>query len=381
MTAQPLRFAFAGVLGAVILGAALTALPRGQAEDAKPADDWPVFRGDAWQSGVARSTLPHPLETRWKFKTQDAIEGTAAICDGVVYVGSLDGHLYALDLATGKEKWRYKAGPVRVAAAAKNGAVYVGDLDGLFHCVDAVTGKARWTFDTKSEITSGANFAADDVLFGCGNEHLYCLTKDGTQRWKFKIAGGPVLGTPAVGGGRTFVTGCDSKMHVIDLANGNEVLAVDLEAQTGATPAVAGDHLFVGTMAKNVLALDWKKGEITWIYEPAKRANDFYASAAVTDNLVIAGSRDKRIHAIDRKSGAERWTFTTKAHVDASPVVVGDRVYAGSLDGNLYVLGLARGDLLQQLRLGKGIMASPAGANNLLVIGTVDGEVIALGGK
>ena len=64
--------------------------------------------------------------------------------------------LYALDLASGKEKWKYKAVPFKAPASVHDGAVYVGDSDGIFHCVDAATGAKRWTFKTESEISGGA---------------------------------------------------------------------------------------------------------------------------------------------------------------------------------------------------------------------------------
>src|SRR6266851_3879083 len=68
----------------------------------KASSDWPIFRGNSLQTGMAGSPLPDKLVVRWKFKAKDAIEGTAAIVNGIVYIGSMDGNLYALDLATGK---------------------------------------------------------------------------------------------------------------------------------------------------------------------------------------------------------------------------------------------------------------------------------------
>ena len=66
-----------------------------------------------------------------------------AVADGVVFIGSEDEQLYALDLATGATKWVYKCGPVKASPAYHDGAVYVGDSNGLFHCVDAKTGTKR----------------------------------------------------------------------------------------------------------------------------------------------------------------------------------------------------------------------------------------------
>jgi outer membrane protein assembly factor BamB len=352
------------------------------AADPKMDSDWPVFRGSFLPTGVASSPLPAELDVLWRFKADDGFEGTAAIVAGTVYIGGLDEHLYALDLKTGQEKWRYKVAAFRVAAAVRDGAVYIGDIDGFFHCVDAATGKALWKFETGTEITSGANFAGDTILFGCGDETLYCLSKTGQKLWQFKVAGGPVMGTPAVAGDRTFVSGCDSTLHILDVAKGKELGAVELGGQTGASLAVWGEHLYIGTMTKQVLDVDWKKAEVVWKFEAARRPNDYYSSPAVTADLVLIGSRDKRLHALERATGKEKWSVLTRAHVDSSPVVVGDRVFVGSLDGTLYVIDLAQGTVRNKFDLGKkGIIASPAVAENCLVIGTLDNEVVCLGAK
>jgi outer membrane protein assembly factor BamB len=350
------------------------------------AADWPLFRGNPLQTGVAEAPLAESLTVRWQFKARDSVEGTAAIVGNTVYVGSQspqapDDTLYALDLATGQVKWKYKAGPIKAPVAVRDGGVYVGDMDGGFHCVDAATGQKRWVFQLDQEITSGANFVGDNVLFGCGDENLYCLSREGKPVWKFKVPGGPVMGTPAVVGNHTFAAGCDSTLHVIDTATGKDLRGVDLGSQVGASVAVAGDHLYIGTMGNQVLAIDWKKGEIVWTFEEEKRPQAFFASAAVTDSLVIVGSRDKHVHALDRKTGKPVWSFATKGRVDSSPVVAGSRVYAGSQDGHLYVLDLANGGEVAKFKLGNQINASPAVAGESLVIGTEDGTVYCLGPK
>jgi outer membrane protein assembly factor BamB len=349
------------------------------------AADWPVFRGDAAQTGVAAHPLPDKLAVRWQFKTGGdantaSVEGTAAIVGGVVYVGAFDDHLHALDLATGTEKWKLKTGSIKVPVGVHGGAVYAGNIDGNLYCVDALTGKERWKYTADAEVSSGINFTADALLFGTQGETLHCLaTADGKPRWKFQVAGGPVLGTPAVAGGRTFAAGCDSTLHVIDVTSGKEIAGVPLNGQVGASAAVLANLLVVGTMTNEVTAVDLAKPAEAWTFQPEKRAQPFYASAAVTEKLAVTGSRDKRVYALNRLTGKEVWSFATDGKVDSSPVIAGKRVYVGSQDGNVYVLDLTTGKELQRVKLDGPVSASPAVADGCLVIGTERGTVYCLG--
>jgi outer membrane protein assembly factor BamB len=158
----------------------------------------------------------------------------------------MDEHLYALDLEKGTQKWKFKGGPFKAPPAVREGSVYVGDLDGNLFCVDAVKGSKKWAFETGAEL-GGVNFHRTDILVASHDENLYCIDKDGKQRWKFKTSG-PIYGAPAVAAGKTFLVGCDSLMHVIDVAKGKEIRAVNLGGQTGASASVLGGELYVGTM-------------------------------------------------------------------------------------------------------------------------------------
>jgi outer membrane protein assembly factor BamB len=376
--AASLRFRLAPV---ALLASALALSAAARQETRGPkADAWPLFRGNALQTGVATTSLPDELAVRWQFQAKDAFEAAAAIAGDTVYVTCYDEHLYALSLADGKERWKQKIGPSKAPPSVLGKSVFVGTEDGVFFCLDAATGAKRWSFETGGEIISGANFAGDQVLFGSYDGHLYCLNKDGKLVWKVKTEG-PVNGSPAVVGRRTFVAGCDSHLHVIDLDRGQQIASLDLEGQAAATAALRGDDLYVGTMTSLVQAVNWKEGKILWTYRSAARPQEFYASAAVTDALVVVGSRDRKVHAIDRQTGKAAWVFPTKGRVDASPVIAGKRVYAPSLDGSLYVLDLATGKQQQKLNLGRGISASPAVAGGCLVVGTTEGVLYCLGKK
>jgi outer membrane protein assembly factor BamB len=348
-----------------------------------PAADWPVFRGDSTQTGVASDPLPEKLVVRWQVKTGGnpaIVEGTTAIAGGVAFFGAFDDNLYAIDLATGKENWKLKTGSIKSPVGVRGLSVYAGTVDGDLYCVDAASGKPKWKINVDAEVSSGVNFTEDLVLFGTTAEMLHAVSAtDGKGKWTFQVSGGPVLGTPAVAGGKTFAAGCDSTLHVLDAASGKELSSVPLEGQVGAGCAVRDNRLVVGTMTNNVICVDLEKTKVAWTFEPTKRAQPFAASAAMTDKLVVIGSRDKRVYAINRDTGKDVWNFLTEGKVDSSPVVAGTRVYVGSQDGNLYVLDLATGKELQRLKLDGPISASPAVGGGCLVIGTERGTVYCLG--
>jgi outer membrane protein assembly factor BamB len=85
------------------------------------------------------------------------------------------------------------------------------------------------------------------------------------------------------------------------------------------------------------------------------------------------------VHAIVATTGRAAWTFTTRARVESSPLIVGTRVFVGSNDGNLYELDLATGKKTWEFTAGSPLSASPAAANGALVIGSQDGAVYCFG--
>lgn len=347
------------------------------------AADWPVFRGTAEGTGVVEAKLPDLLDERWKFKTGNAIEGTPIIVDGVVYVGSADKHCYAIHLKTGQQKWKVTLGSAVLASAAyRKDRVYVGTADGKLYCLNAADGSKVWTFEVEGTIKSGVNFHGENVLLGSRDIPLYCVGPDGKKVWEFPIDGGS-NGTPTVVGDKTFVAGCDSVFHILDAKTGKELASVNIDDQSAATTAVIGDRAYFGTMGKSqVVAIDLKAAKKLWTFEAERRQQPFYSSAAVTDQLVVVGSQDKRLYAIDRELGKEKWSFTTDGQVDGSPAIVGNRIYVGCLsnDGNFYVLDL-KGKKVQELNLDSAVTGSPAVGPDCVLVGTDKGTLYCLGAK
>jgi outer membrane protein assembly factor BamB len=217
------------------------------------------------------------------------------------------------------------------------------------------------------------------VLFGSQDSHLYCLHADtGALVWKFAI-GDQIRCLPTVVDDRSFVAGCDSSLHIVDLRRGQEVAAVPIEAPTGVTPAVLGARVFFGTEGGAFFAIDWRSAKVAWKAED-KGANQPYRSApAVQEGIVVVGSRNRRVEAFDPATGKRLWSFPTRQRVDGSPVIVGQRVLVGAADGRLYALELASGKELWQYQASGGFSGGAAVAEGRLVIATDRGVVYCFG--
>ena len=77
---------------------------------------------------------------RWQFTTLGQVDSSPVICDGKVVVGSEDGVLYMLELATGARLWSFEVGrPIATSPAVVQGRVAIGADDGRVY----VFGEAR----------------------------------------------------------------------------------------------------------------------------------------------------------------------------------------------------------------------------------------------
>lgn len=345
---------------------------------------WPMFRGDSFSTGIAQTELPEQPELLWTYRVEKgAFEGTAAIVDGTVYVGDLDGKLYALDLATGELRWHFTSlekDGFMASPTVRDGKVYVGDIFGHFYCLNAKDGNRQWSFDAQAEIDSSANFYKGNVLVGSQDATLYCLgANDGQLIWKYTIED-QIRCTPTVVEDRCFVAGCDGKLHIIDLTQGKSVASVEIESPTMSTPAVRGDLVYFGTEGGTFFCINWRDAKIVWRKETT-RGKSIRSSAAASDEYIVFGDQGRQVRALQPKDGTELWTFGTKKKVDSSPVLVGGRAFVGSSDGRVYGIDLKSGQKSWEFEAGGGFSASPAVADGRLVIASDDGVIYCFGKK
>jgi len=88
-------------------------------------------------------------------------------------------------------------------------------------------------------------------------------------------------------------------------------------------------------ICSSALGQELKPGHMIWEFETESYVASSPAIGA--DGTVYVGSYDKKVYALDGKTGAKKWEFRTGADVDSSPAIGADgTVYVGSRDHKVY---------------------------------------------
>ena len=179
--------------------------------------------------------------------------------EGVIYFGSDDNNMYAVDAETGHQKWKYVTqGPVPCSPAVVGGVVYFASYDGKFYALNAATGRLKWKFATAGE-----------------------------RRFEAK--------------------GLDG------LQPKNQTIADPWDVYLS-SPVVVNGTVYFGSGDGNLYALDAGSGELRWKFQTG---DVVHASPAYDSRHAVRGSWDSYLYAVDAETGREKWRF----HGGEDPII------------------------------------------------------------
>ncbi|MFC4565917.1 PQQ-binding-like beta-propeller repeat protein [Nocardiopsis mangrovi] len=313
----------------------------------------------------------------WTFETGGAVMSSPAVADGVLYAGSDDGHLYAVDAASGEERWRFSSeGRVRSSPVVADGVVYVGSDDGHLYAVDVATGEERWPrFRIGAEFGRSSPVVADGVVYaGSGDQYLYAIDAGtGEERWQLPDVG--IWWTPAVADGVVYFGSSSAQgLMAVDADAGGELWRSRIDGTTR-RPVVAEGVVYVGSDNTYLYAIGTDGGEHLWRF----RVGEPEAPApVVAEGVVYAGSGDQYLYAIDTDTGDELWRSSTDGPVSSAPTVADGVVYAGTGNGGLYAVNTTDGTLRWRAEIGGFIWSSPTVVDGVIYVGDNDRSLHAV---
>ena len=146
------------------------------------------------------------------------IIGTVATMGSMVYSANYGNQLVAVDIEKKKPKWTYedKDFGFYAAPALNNELIFIGSRDKHLHAVNRESGKRAWRFKTGSRIDGGAIVFRDAVVFGSGDGRLYALKpSDGSEIWRLDLGEG-ISSDLAFANGCVVVGGADGSLFCIE---------------------------------------------------------------------------------------------------------------------------------------------------------------------
>jgi outer membrane protein assembly factor BamB len=345
-------------------------------------------------------------QPRWTFKTGDAIWSSPTVDRGVVYFGSNDSAIYALDAARGARKWRTTTGGwVMGQPTIDDAFLYALSDDGLLYKLDAHTGRIVWRFETHGGgvkrdmprpngpsydyLTSGATVVEGTVFIGSADKRLYAVdAATGRERWHFET-GDIIRSTPAVNHGTVYFGSRDHDVYAVDARTGALRWKYDTHREVVSSPLVVNGTVYIGSRSSNLFALDAATGTVRW--------KCFYwsswveSSARIRDGVLYIGSSDyQQALAIDTASGRKLWTFDTDGSPWSTPAVTNRSVYIGAVGipnlgyiehhGGFFAIDRTTGKVQWRYPMNAianaptyGVASSPAVAAGLVYFGGLDG--------
>ena len=328
--------------------------------------------------------------------------------NGIIYVGSTDGKLYALNPKNLSEiKWIFPRNGTVISidsspAIGPDGTIYFGADDHRFYALYP-DGSCRWFHDdglcgilTGGDIDSSPAIDSDGtVYFGSDDHSLYAIKADGTCKWSTCgfATNGSIDSSPALGpDGAIYFGSDDNRLYALNPDGSCRWFGDDgscgilTGGDIDSSPAISQDGiLYVGSDDKRFYAIDTDNGDVKWSYPTDDLISSSPAIAA--NGTVYIGSGDSILYSFAPDSNIPKWIFTEAGSgIRSSPVIDSyGTVYFGSEDGRLYAVTADNGCKWSQLSnrcglpLGGSLTAPPTiSPDGTIYIGSDEGYIYAI---
>ena len=326
------------------------------------SDDGKLYAFDA--AGMTNCTpgTPRACGPLWTGATGGFVRSSPAVAKGLVYAASDDGRVYAFDAAgldncavgppprTCLAQWvTTTAGIAGQSPTVADGMVYVGSNDTSLYALDATTGQILWKTFTGGTVGSTPAVAGGVVYVGSDDKKVYALNATTGQVLWSTSTGSPVRSSPAVVNGVVYVGSLDSSVYALNATTGQILWATVTGSLVFSSPAVANGVVYVGSQDGRLYALDAATGAVRW----TAAASTLRTSPAVANGLVYVGGGDGPLAVFDAAGsincgGAPKTCAplrvvptggaVTSGPLPSSPAVANGTVYVGSADHKLYAM-------------------------------------------
>ncbi len=345
--------------------------------------DWPLFRHDAANTGSPDNNAPVTHDLLWSkniLVDQNAfsiVGSSPAIVNGVVYIGSDDGYLYAFNALNGDQVWSQKVGGSSVSSpAVVDGLVYVRDWYGSDYAFNASTGKEVWTYSAGWSYSSPA--VDNGIYYARSSGYITALNAStGSLIWRSTLWGNGD-GSPIIVDDTIYLAE-SGLVYALNAQDGSLKWSKDLQyaSNTDNAPTVFNDILYISCQSETFFALDAETGDSIWNFTAGASP---HSTAVISDGILYLGSGFHGVFALNAATGAQIWNYPISPGMGSSVAVAGENVYFEGTNGVMYALNTVTGLQIWSYPLGiTGTTSSPSIANGILYIRSDNGYIFAFG--
>lgn len=260
------------------------------------------------------------------------------------------------------------------------GYVFVGSTGGHFHCFDAATGALVWVYAAERMFKGSPALYQNRIYAPNVDNHLRCLdAATGALVWDWQ---GPtdIDSSPCVFRDQLYVGGEDGRVKCFDPATGELLWAEDFGVGSGEKPgsggiesslAIAGGTAYFGHLDGFVRAYSLTARRVLW---QTDLGTDIDASALVLGNRLYIGVEegDPSFHCLDRRTGASMWTRHIPTGVWSTAARARRTVIVGGNDGTLSCLDARSGAEVWTYTAPAPIWSSPSVVDDKVLFGAYD---------
>jgi len=330
----------------------------------------------------------------WDYTTGGNVDSSPAIANGILYIGSDDNRIYALDASTGVQIWNFTTGDKIgwSSPAVADGIVYIGSNDKKLYALNASTGAHLWNYTTGDVISSSPTVANGILYIGSNDKNLSALdAANGSLIWRYIFTDIIEVSSVAVSGGIVYIGLDDKNLYALNASTGVRLWNYTADDLIWSSPAVANGVVYVGSSAGTLFALYASNGTKLWNYTTENGIFD--SSPAVANGIVYfgvtwsgVGNTNYNFYALYANNGTKLWNYTTPDGIFlSSPVVTANGIVFVGADAHpdIYAFNASTGIPIWSFNTTLAtIYSSPAIANGIVYIGSkLDNKTYAFGPK
>jgi len=287
-----------------------------------------------------------------------------AFRDGIIYVGTRDGRVVAINSSTQSQQWDYAVNSaIYTTPIVDSDLVYVGTYSGKVLALNTLARSQNLTFpqqrygewewdcpidNAKSNAIVADLLVSNDTIYASSsNGRVYSLDKEfGDQNWASKMLDErqqKLWTSPVIHGNALYVSTLDGHIYALSVETGVSLnWSFESVAGFASSPVIYEDAIYVGSFARRLYAIEIGSNVSMWTFPQEKPAgNWFWASPMVNEGIVYAGCLDGKFYAIEAKTGEKLWEFDAGSPIVSSPVLMDNLLIVVDESGTVYVFDLS----------------------------------------